>query len=71
MVKARTKITLIVLVGSLACLMVALWWLTRHGFSARDEPATIEVWIADGYDTWLYRHHSDRLRIPFHLRPIS
>jgi mono/diheme cytochrome c family protein len=46
MVRTRTKITLIVLAGSLACLMMGMWWLTRHGFSARDEPAAIEVWIA-------------------------
>lgn len=24
----------------------ALWWMMQHGFSARDQPAAVEIWIA-------------------------
>jgi hypothetical protein len=68
MVKARTKITLMVLAGSLA---------STGGYVVADSARVqinrrrLKSGSPDGCDTWPYRHHSDRLRIPFRLRPIS
>jgi mono/diheme cytochrome c family protein len=42
----RFKTASILFVVMLGGLVIVLWWLTQHGFSARDQPAAIEIWIA-------------------------
>ena len=42
----RFKTASILFVFMLGGLVMVFWWLTQHGFSARDQPAAIEIWIA-------------------------
>ncbi|WP_447984733.1 c-type cytochrome [Nitrospira sp. Nam74] len=42
----RFKTASILFVVMLSVLVIVFWWLTQHGFSARDQPAAIEIWIA-------------------------
>lgn len=42
----RFKKGSILFIVMLSGLVMIPWWLTQHGFSARDHPAAIEVWIA-------------------------
>ena len=42
----RFKTASILFVVMLGGLVIVLWWLSQHGFSARDQPAAIEIWIA-------------------------
>jgi mono/diheme cytochrome c family protein len=42
----RFKTASILFVAMLGGLVIVLWWLSQHGFSARDQPAAIEIWIA-------------------------
>jgi mono/diheme cytochrome c family protein len=42
----RFKTASVLFVAMLGGLVMVFWWLTQHGFSARDQPAAIEIWIA-------------------------
>jgi mono/diheme cytochrome c family protein len=42
----RFKTASVLFVVMLGGLVIVFWWLTQHGFSARDQPAAIEIWIA-------------------------
>lgn len=42
----RLKIAAVLLVMGLIVMGAVLWWMLQHGFSAKDQPAAAEVWIA-------------------------
>ena len=40
------KVAIALLVIGLIGTGAVLWWMLQHGFSARDQPAAVEIWIA-------------------------
>jgi mono/diheme cytochrome c family protein len=40
------KVAIVLLVIGLIGMGAVLWWMLQHGFSARDQPAQVEIWIA-------------------------
>ena len=42
----RFKTASVLFVVMLGGLVIVFWGLTQHGFSARDQPAAIEIWVA-------------------------
>ena len=40
------KVAIVLLVIGLIGMGAVLWWMLQHGFSARDQPAQAEIWIA-------------------------
>ncbi|MEP6886767.1 MAG: hypothetical protein ABI945_00425 [Nitrospirales bacterium] len=58
---ARFKTVSILFVAMLSGLVIVLWWLTQHGFSARINRRRWKSGSPAGCVTSPYRHASDRL----------